>query len=176
MTALLEIRNLKAEIAGKQILNGYDLTVNAGEVHAIMGPNGSGKSTLSYVLSGRPGYKITEGQALLDGAATLPDALRDAGTQAEIARRRMVEAASSALAEGEVVEGREVEARRRAHAAQLAKIRLAAFGSLGMYEVRDRDDGRIERSLRLVHRGLEARDLILETPPFLGVRLALGAR
>jgi Fe-S cluster assembly ATP-binding protein len=68
MTALLEIKNLRAEIAGKQILNGYDLVVNAGEVHAIMGPNGSGKSTLSYVLSGRPGYEITDGHALLNGA------------------------------------------------------------------------------------------------------------
>jgi Fe-S cluster assembly ATP-binding protein len=68
MTALLEIRDLRAEVAGKQILNGYDLVVNAGEVHAIMGPNGSGKSTLSYVLSGRPGYAITSGQAMLAGA------------------------------------------------------------------------------------------------------------
>jgi Fe-S cluster assembly ATP-binding protein len=68
MTALLEIIDLKAEIVGKQILNGYNLTVNPGEVHAIMGPNGSGKSTLSYVLSGRPGYTITQGKALLAGA------------------------------------------------------------------------------------------------------------
>lgn len=68
MTALLEIKDLRAEISGKQILNGYDLVVNAGEIHAIMGPNGSGKSTLSYVLSGRPGYEITGGQALLNGA------------------------------------------------------------------------------------------------------------
>jgi Fe-S cluster assembly ATPase SufC len=57
-------------------LNGYDLVVNAGEVHAIMGPNGSGKSTLSYVLSGRPGYEVTDGCALLDGAdLSLNDAL-----------------------------------------------------------------------------------------------------
>ena len=68
MTALLEIRDLTAEVADKQILNGYNLTVKAGEVHAIMGPNGSGKSTLSYVLSGRPGYQITGGSALLEGA------------------------------------------------------------------------------------------------------------
>ncbi len=59
MTALLEIRDLKAEIAGKQILNGVNLAVNKGEVHAIMGPNGSGKSTLSYVMAGKPGYEAT---------------------------------------------------------------------------------------------------------------------
>ncbi|BAF87043.1 FeS assembly ATPase [Azorhizobium caulinodans ORS 571] len=67
MTALLEIRDLKAEVAGRQILNGLNLTVNAGEIHAIMGPNGAGKSTLSYVLSGKPGYEITGGEVFLNG-------------------------------------------------------------------------------------------------------------
>jgi Fe-S cluster assembly ATP-binding protein len=65
--ALLEIKNLHAEVDGKKILNGIDLVVDKGQVHAIMGPNGSGKSTLSYVLAGKPGYTVTEGQVLLDG-------------------------------------------------------------------------------------------------------------
>ena len=64
---LLEIKNLHAEVDGKKILNGLDLVVNKGEVHAIMGPNGSGKSTLAYVLAGRPGYTVTQGQVLFDG-------------------------------------------------------------------------------------------------------------
>jgi len=67
MTALLEIRNLYAEIDGRKILNGLDLVVNKGEIHAIMGPNGAGKSTLSYVLAGKPGYEITAGEALFNG-------------------------------------------------------------------------------------------------------------
>jgi Fe-S cluster assembly ATP-binding protein len=65
--ALLEIRNLHVSVDEKQILKGLDLTVNQGEVHAIMGPNGSGKSTLAYVLSGRSGYEVTEGQVLFEG-------------------------------------------------------------------------------------------------------------
>jgi Fe-S cluster assembly ATP-binding protein len=67
MTPLLEIRNLQAEIAGRKILNGLDLTVNEGEIHAIMGPNGAGKSTLSYVLAGKPGYEITGGEIRFKG-------------------------------------------------------------------------------------------------------------
>jgi Fe-S cluster assembly ATP-binding protein len=65
--ALLEIENLHAEVDGKPILKGIDLTIEAGEVHAIMGPNGSGKSTLSYVLAGRDGYEVTEGAIRLNG-------------------------------------------------------------------------------------------------------------
>ena len=65
--ALLKIENLHAEVDGKPILKGIDLSIEAGQVHAIMGPNGSGKSTLSYVLAGRGGYEVTEGSIRLDG-------------------------------------------------------------------------------------------------------------
>ena len=65
--ALLEIKNLHASVAGREILRGIDLTVGPGELHAIMGPNGSGKSTLAQVLAGRDLYEVTEGQVLYDG-------------------------------------------------------------------------------------------------------------
>ena len=64
---MIEIKNLKASVEGKEILKGINLNVNAGEVHAIMGPNGSGKSTLASVLAGREDYEITEGEILFEG-------------------------------------------------------------------------------------------------------------
>jgi Fe-S cluster assembly ATP-binding protein len=64
---MLIIKNLHAEVEDKQILKGIDLTVNAGEVHAIMGPNGSGKSSLAAVLAGREGYNVTEGEVYYEG-------------------------------------------------------------------------------------------------------------
>ncbi|UKK84309.1 Fe-S cluster assembly ATPase SufC [Sphingopyxis sp. BSN-002] len=64
---MLKIDNLHATVADKPILKGLSLSINAGEIHAIMGPNGAGKSTLSYVLGGRLGYEVTEGSATFDG-------------------------------------------------------------------------------------------------------------
>ena len=58
---MLQINNLSATVADKPILKGLSLSINAGEIHAIMGPNGAGKSTLAYVLGGRPGYEVTGG-------------------------------------------------------------------------------------------------------------------
>jgi Fe-S cluster assembly ATP-binding protein len=75
--SLLEVRNLHVRVDDREILKGLDLSVSEGEVHAIMGPNGSGKSTLANVLSGKPGYQVTEGMVTYEGADLLalsPDA------------------------------------------------------------------------------------------------------
>src|SRR5437868_2900146 len=64
---MIEIKNLHAKVGEKAILKGISLSIPDGEVHAVMGPNGSGKSTLSYVLAGRDGYEVTEGEVLFNG-------------------------------------------------------------------------------------------------------------
>src|SRR6185503_3624573 len=69
--SLLEIKNLHVQIEDKKILNGLNLTVEKGQVAAIMGPNGSGKSTLAYVLAGKEDYEVTQGDILLDGESVL---------------------------------------------------------------------------------------------------------
>lgn len=69
--AELVVEGLRAEVAGREILRGVDLTVRSGEVHAVMGPNGSGKSTLAHVIMGRPGYEVTGGSLALDGVDLL---------------------------------------------------------------------------------------------------------
>ncbi|HLI30710.1 MAG TPA: Fe-S cluster assembly ATPase SufC [Terriglobia bacterium] len=74
---MLEIKNLRAKVAGKEILKGVDLKVEKGEVHAIMGPNGSGKSTLAQVLAGRELYEVTGGEILYDGKNLLEMAPED---------------------------------------------------------------------------------------------------
>jgi Fe-S cluster assembly ATP-binding protein len=67
MMPLLEVKDLKVRVEEREILHGLTMTVNEGEVHAIMGPNGSGKSTLSHVIAGKPGYEVTDGQILFRG-------------------------------------------------------------------------------------------------------------
>ena len=68
---MIEIKNLHAEIDGKEILKGLNLTIGKGEVHAIMGPNGAGKSTLSYILAGKEDYEVTSGDILFNGESIL---------------------------------------------------------------------------------------------------------
>jgi Fe-S cluster assembly ATP-binding protein len=86
---MLKIENLHADVDGKPILKGLSLSLNAGEVHAIMGPNGAGKSTLGYVLSGRPGYDVTEGSVTFHPNTVRVERSRDtSSSEAEKPRLR----------------------------------------------------------------------------------------
>ena len=99
---LLEIKNLHVEVAGKNILNGLTLTVAKGQVAAIMGPNGSGKSTLAYVLAGKPGYEVTEGEVLLDGENVLEMGADERAAKGEIPNNALsLPARSSAASSSE---------------------------------------------------------------------------
>ena len=71
MSSTLEIKDLHVSIEDKEILKGVNLTINTGEIHAIMGPNGTGKSTLSSAIMGHPSYEVTQGEVLLDGVNIL---------------------------------------------------------------------------------------------------------
>jgi Fe-S cluster assembly ATP-binding protein len=71
VTSTLKIEGLRVEVAGKEVLKGFDLEMQTGEVHVIMGPNGSGKSTLAHALAGHPGYKVLDGSAQIDGVELL---------------------------------------------------------------------------------------------------------
>ncbi len=81
---MLKINDLHASVDGKQILNGINLEVKAGEIHAIMGPNGSGKSTLASVLAGREEYEVTSGEVIFEGDDLLGPRPRRAGSQGNI--------------------------------------------------------------------------------------------
>ena len=83
---MLKIKNLHVSVEGKPILNGIDLTVPRGEVHAIMGPNGSGKSTLSHTLAGREGYDVTAGMAQFDGKDVLAMSAEERGVRGRFSR------------------------------------------------------------------------------------------
>ncbi len=123
----LEIRGLTADVAGKQILNGVDLTVSSGEVHAVMGPNGAGKSTLSGVLAGHPSYTVTGGTATLDGVDLLAlPAWERARAGLFLAMQYPVEVPGvrleEMLVESAVAAGRDPEAVRATIAAEAANI------------------------------------------------------
>ncbi len=127
----LEIKGLTADVAGKQILKGVDLTVSSGEVHAVMGPNGAGKSTLSGVLAGHPSFTVTGGTATLDGVDLLAmPAWERAKAGLFLAMQYPVEVPGvrleEMLVESAVAAGRDPEAVRGTIAAEAANIGFEA--------------------------------------------------
>ncbi len=126
-TSELRIEGLAAEVAGKQILDGVDLTVRSGEVHAVMGPNGAGKSTLAYVLAGHPAFTVTGGSVTLDGEDLLAlPAWERARAGLFLAMQYPTEVpgvrVDEMLEEAAVAAGRDVGAVRRLLAEEAARI------------------------------------------------------
>jgi Fe-S cluster assembly ATPase SufC len=134
---MLEIKNLHAGIEGKEILKGLTLTVNPGEVHAIMGPNGSGKSTLANVLAGRPKYEVLSGDVLFEGKNLIDSPTEERareGIAADTTNHRLEHAAPA----------RFVELLRRALVAQrhqrILRSRHSRFRLAGKPQHRARQD------------------------------------
>jgi len=101
---MLKIENLHAEVDGKPILKGLSLSLNAGEIHAIMGPNGAGKSTLGYVLSGRPGYDVTEGSVTFQPNSVRAEPVEAPFLSSSSSEERGSPSTSSGRTEGEAVD------------------------------------------------------------------------
>jgi ABC-type branched-subunit amino acid transport system ATPase component len=132
---MLEIKNLHVSIGERKILDGLNLTVHDGEVAAIMGPNGTGKSTLSYVVSGREGYEVTQGEVLLNGENILGLAPHERGQGRVFGLS--ISGRNSRRRDDDVSEGRAQRAAARAWRGRIADSRL--------HEARQRGGGAARR-------------------------------
>ena len=150
---MLAIENLHATVDGKAILNGLDLSVNEGEVHAVMGPNGSGKSTLAYVIAGREGYEVTEGSITYRGEDLLAMSVEErACSGVFLAFQYPVEipgVGSATFLKTAVNAGRKHRGEQEYDAMEFLKLVMAKRAALGI------DDGMMRRALNVGFSGGE---------------------